>query len=167
MTDQTIRASISGRLDSGAEWTLTREQEIVQVETLRGETVVDPDWSWVDPAGHRHAADQLDAEWVVTRVYWCEDCLDEHEESELRCVHCDVRVSPRWTTLPPQPQEFSGLTSFFLELRDRLPGGMTERATYLVTEQLAGRLAGGDSAAVDAIRASGRLVSRDFGGDRL
>lgn len=67
----------------------------------------DPDWSYTDPAGHAHrwVAKDGDPLWwsgsvptvesVVTDSYWCDDCRDYHEESELRCRECGAVVEPR------------------------------------------------------------------------
>lgn len=67
----------------------------------------DPDWSYTDVAGHTHrwvAEDGQPLWWgatiptvkrVVTGHHWCEDCQDEHEEAELRCVECGEVIRPR------------------------------------------------------------------------
>lgn len=78
--------------------TLEVTQEPVQV-TTRGYHAVVPDWTFTDAHGHLHDASLETCEWVVVSTYWCDDCRDDHDESELRCRQCGELIVPqrRWT----------------------------------------------------------------------
>lgn len=73
---------------------LTVEQDVEYPTYMVQPTKIDPEWRWTDPAGHEHDASLESAHWKVLRVYWCEMCSDEHEESELVCRKCGAPVEP-------------------------------------------------------------------------
>ena len=128
-------------LADGARATVTLERELIDIRLSVQPMKVDPDWRWVDPAGHVHDASLSKAHWVVLYSYWCEQCWDEHEEQELQCRYCGARVEPRRVPDYSQPDYIEGLlegrltvergrvTSTYLLLRDaldRLQDGVTD-----------------------------------------
>lgn len=83
------------------EFALELDQHETPVETTAGgHNEPDPDWRHVDRAGHEHttASEGATWRWVTTGGYYCEDCRDDHETGEYRCVVCGERVEPgkRW-----------------------------------------------------------------------
>lgn len=84
------------------------DPEYETVSTMLPVKEPDPDWVHVDPAGHLHAwAEPFSAHvgragrpetptlrTVVTRIYFCGDCADEHTDTEQRCVLCSAPVVP-------------------------------------------------------------------------
>ena len=62
----------------------------------------DPDWIFVDAAGHEHRwrGETVQAmptvERVVTGLEWSEDLQEFEEVAELRCRRCGEVVEPRW-----------------------------------------------------------------------
>lgn len=86
-----------------------------------GHHVPDPEWSNVDAHGHEHhfEGDELPTlDWVVTDVYWCETCRDEHEEGEWRCRVCGDVVEPRWGWSGEQRFHLPGLAEWILHVND-------------------------------------------------
>lgn len=90
---------------------IRQEREAIQVSSI-GSHVADPTWVHVDSQGHEHrfvGRDIPTVEWAITRTYWCEDCRDEHDEGEYRCVKCGEVVEPRWNFTGPQTMMVPGL----------------------------------------------------------
>lgn len=61
----------------------------------------DPDWTFVDAAGHEHrwrGEAVPTVEHVVTGMEWSEDLQEFEEVFELRCRRCGEAVEPRWRT---------------------------------------------------------------------
>jgi hypothetical protein len=73
------------------------ERQMVDVTSM-DPTRPDPDWEVKDLKGHVHRyGDGFSLptlEWVVTLTWWCEDCNDEHDEGEWRCVQCGEPIKP-------------------------------------------------------------------------
>lgn len=103
------------RLPSGRDVTVSIETDVEEVRS--GEYYVPDDWTWTDPAGHRHTASLKTTHWVTLYTYWCCDCEDEHEESQLQCKKCGVEVKPvrHWREVVSR---FRGLTSGTARVRD-------------------------------------------------
>lgn len=76
------------------------------LEDVTAEWEPDPSWSFTDAAGHTHrwvAKAGFSLWWTgtvptigpaVVGTYWCEDCQDDHEETEQRCLLCREVVRP-------------------------------------------------------------------------
>ena len=96
------------------DFTVEIDREVINMEFLYPER--DPDWTYTDKAGHHHDAKLATCEVVVTRTYWCEDCQDEHEESELRCKECGEVINPGTRTA--LPKQIPGLTHGTITTRD-------------------------------------------------
>lgn len=127
MNEQTVAM----RLLDGAAVTLTVKQGWINVCTSVQPTKVDPDWTWIDPAGHTHDARLKKAVWKIVRVWWCEDCRDEHEDHELVCRYCSAKVKPRYVPDYDQPTHIPGLKEATLDVdRDGV------RSTYIVASEL-------------------------------
>jgi hypothetical protein len=73
--------------------------------------VRDKDWVGICQAGHRTTWETLRS--VTLGHYWCDDCEDEHDETETRCAECDAVL--RGGTKPPDPAGF--LVPGMLEMR--------------------------------------------------
>lgn len=103
------------RIDAGvAEQLMTRYpgQTVARplIEDVTATWEPDPDWLFTDAAGHSHrwvAPDGEEVWWsgrvptlerVVTGSYWCDDCHDSHERSELRCIQCGEVVTPKYVS---------------------------------------------------------------------
>lgn len=122
---------VKERLSDGANVTLNVEQEWINVSTAIQPMKVDPEWTWTDPAGHKHDASLKKTVWKVVRVYWCETCRDEHEESDLVCRYCGAKVEPDRVPDYDQPDRIPGLTTATLEVTRA-----SVISTYLVTKEL-------------------------------
>ena len=75
----------------------------------------DPSWTYTDRQGHEHRYVK-DQGWptlvtVVDRVYWCEDCNDEHEDTHLACAICGEAISPGMVSPPPGREFIPGRMS--------------------------------------------------------
>lgn len=71
----------------------------------------DPDWRFTDQAGHEHDAKLKTCVWYVTLRYYCEDCRDEHEEGEWRCLQCGQVILPGRRYIGHGPHVLPGLRS--------------------------------------------------------
>jgi hypothetical protein len=91
------------------------EREVVEVSSLDPREP-DPDWSFVDAAGHEHrwagSATPTLEERVVER-WWCHSCCDEHVDSILVCAQCGQRVAPG-TRRGPAVQYLPGSVTYYL-----------------------------------------------------
>lgn len=113
-----MNAIQTGRMPDGSEFDLRIEQDVITVEMSRGSRVPDPKWSFTDSNGHTHTADSGTWGWVVTGGYWCDDCRDEHDTGENRCLECGEPIEVRWKELPPEPpQHIAGLVSGTLTVK--------------------------------------------------
>lgn len=104
----------------GFEFTITVDRP---VETFHDSGHHEPDskWRYTDENDHKHR--WIDGElptlkWVVTRTYWCEECSDEHEEGDWRCVKCRAIVEPGYRWTGPQSFQLPGLIDARLEVRN-------------------------------------------------
>ena len=73
------------------------EHEVVEIRFATTPMEVDPDWRYVDEAGHLHAyvdGKTPTLEWVVDRTWWCEDCGENHEDGHLACKVCREEIEP-------------------------------------------------------------------------
>lgn len=102
---------------TGRDFTLevTRDERVVE---SRGHHELDPAWSYVDPAGHRHST--LDSlAWVVTESSWCDSCRDMHDdEGEYRCRECGATVDPAYVFVGPDRTVVAGLADGRLRMND-------------------------------------------------
>jgi hypothetical protein len=108
-------------------------REIIDVPT-RGSHVPDPGWSHTDSHGHVHrfAARELPTlEWVVTGIYWCDECRDEHEEGEWRCRICGDVVEPHYNFTGPEMLHIPGLVDYTLRIDGRSYWLTAEEASSL------------------------------------
>lgn len=88
---------------TGEGWQVTVRRELLDATPLMEQ---DPDWKYVDPAGHKHVYVGGEAKglhvptvrFVTTGRYWCDRCLEEHEEGEHRCLECQSPVEPGMRT---------------------------------------------------------------------
>ncbi len=104
-----MKAEMTRTLADGSTVTLTLEQEEISVRLAVTPMKIDPDWRWTDPAGHEHDATLKKAVWKVVRVYWCEDCRDEHTDSEPVCRYCGAKVEPHRVPDYDQPDSIPRL----------------------------------------------------------
>jgi hypothetical protein len=82
-------------------WTLEVKQDVSYVETMGGDEP-DPNWRYVDEAGHEHTYAATGDHYptlreVIGPSYWCDTCRDEHEDYEAtyrECVQCGERITP-------------------------------------------------------------------------
>lgn len=119
---------LANRLPSGREFNLEVTQDYERIET-RGHNVIAPDWVYLDAEGHRHDETLDTAEWVVIDTYWCGQCHDMHDNSELRCRECGETLEPRYEWVSGETVEVPKLTSGTLTVVD---GRIT--TTYLLTD---------------------------------
>lgn len=105
------------RLPDGTEAQLSVEQDFEEPSYLVTPTKVDPDWTWTDRAGHVHDASLGKATWTVVRVYWCDSCAEEHEESDLVCRYCGDHVVPRRVPDHDALKPIPGLINATLKVR--------------------------------------------------
>jgi hypothetical protein len=95
---------------------LRTERELTAVHY---EHDLDAGWRFTDAAGHRHhceyeAADHYPTLRRVTdRVYWCEGCCDEHDDSHLECRQCGEHVVPGITG--PGVMHIWGPVTYYLD----------------------------------------------------
>jgi hypothetical protein len=75
----------------------------------------DPDWTDTDSHGHTHTRTSNTWRWVVTDVYWCSDCRDEHEDGEYRCNACGERVIPGTLPASPFPEFIAGPRHYLID----------------------------------------------------
>ena len=63
----------------------------------------DPDWTFIDAAGHAHYSDDgyPTLERVVVDTWWCADCHEHHDDEAMACRVCGERIRPG--TLAPSP----------------------------------------------------------------
>ena len=113
---------------AGKNYKLTYERDYVTVSSLYPEP--DPDWTFVDAAGHRHDGSGETLEWVFTRTYWCEECCDEHEEGEWRCLECGEVLVPGTRTA--QDRQLPGLARLTLEAEWSDAAGWVCHGTWVV-----------------------------------
>ena len=82
---------------------IDRHIPMTQVETAPRQAMK-PGWSSVCACGQDHKVTEdgniTGADWVVVDEYWCDDCQDMHEKTELHCLFCSHTVEPEWITLP-------------------------------------------------------------------
>jgi hypothetical protein len=82
--------------------------EVIEMNTMGLIKVDDPDWKFVDKAGHGHFRKKKDLptlEWVVTGTQWVGDEYggDEYEVGEYRCKVCAEVVEPGTKMETPKP----------------------------------------------------------------
>lgn len=119
---------------------LVVDQEWITPSYVVAPTKVDPAWKWKDAAGHKHDASLSSAEWKTIRVYWCDSCNDEHEESELVCSLCGEHVTPARVTDTDALRPFPGLRSATVSVtrgrvtsRYHVPGELLDRLAVPIT----------------------------------
>lgn len=85
----------------------------------------DPDWRHVDQAGHEHHF--LDGhptlENVVVGTWWCQDCHEHHERTELRCRVCGEQIKPATRPPSPFPTYIPGRSSWSVDVPE-VPAGL-------------------------------------------
>lgn len=101
---------------SGDGWTLTIDTPVETVWSS-GHHELAKNWRHTDGHGHTHSSLET-LEWVLTGTYWCETCLDEHDEGEYRCRVCSDVVEPLWTFTGPYSFPVRGLTTAMLRTYD-------------------------------------------------
>jgi hypothetical protein len=125
----------SFRLDDGGVVVVTLEREVIDLRTQFQPTKVDPDWTWIDPAGHDHDATLESAEWVEENIGWCDLCRDDHGEWSLRCRRCSAVLEPRRVPDYAQPKMMPGLLKGTMELRRH-----GSRTDYVLTPEMLGAM---------------------------
>lgn len=113
------------RVVIGPRISIEAELEVEVIHTLYPQRVPDIGWGYTDPAGHLHGftpdGDVPTLEWVVTLVYYCEDCRDDHSEGEYRCKICGAVVEPQFKT-SYEPYVATGPMKYTLCVEDvRIP----------------------------------------------
>ena len=108
---------------------------------------LDPDWRFVDAAGHPHRGDELakTCEMVVDRSHWCDGDEgpynhDPHEavdESHWECRECRETIKPRM--IPPgQPVplrgEYSGTVEFITDTGTEVRASLTHAEVLAIRE---------------------------------
>lgn len=104
--------SVAGRLASGREPVVEISREYINVETAMPQMERDPDWRFVDAAGHVHTYRSRRWKWVVTSVCGCSICWDDgepYEYGEYRCTVCGALVEPRRRPVRNPVREVPGL----------------------------------------------------------
>ncbi len=95
---------------------LRAERAVIPVHYMSD---LDANWRFTDAAGHRHhceydAADHYPTLRTVTdRMYWCEGCCDEHEDSHLECRQCGEHIRPGITG--PGVKQIAGPVTYYLD----------------------------------------------------
>jgi hypothetical protein len=107
------------------------EREEVPVATMHPTQVPDPDWRFIDKAGHGHfwKKDKLPTlKWVVTGKTWVGDEYDgyEIELGEYQCKNCGEAVEPKKRS-EYGPTSIPGLTTFTIAIDDE---------TFVVPEEI-------------------------------
>lgn len=72
--------------------------------------VPDPDWHFVDKAGHFHTYNQdLETPTLEVKIsdsYWCDGCQDQHEDTIKQCLICKQKIVPKLITEPYEAGAF-------------------------------------------------------------
>lgn len=129
-------SQIANRLPSGREADLTISREYINVETLEPPTEKDPDWRFVDPAGHVHTYRSRRWKWVVTGYCGCAICACDDEPfewGEFRCTVCGALVEPGRRPAPPPPP-IPGLLEAWLKVTTSEGRGMSVRRSYFLRQ---------------------------------
>ena len=119
-TVNTDQVTIDGHDTRGL---LTIQHETVQIPpSMLPEP--DPDWHHVDKAGHEHRYDDgyPTLEDVVVGTWWCLDCHEHHERTELRCRVCGEAIQPGTRPPSPFPTYIPGRSSWTVEVT--VPAGL-------------------------------------------
>lgn len=91
------------------------DREMIEVSTALPQA--SKSWKATDSNGHEHAyvdgPDQYPTLRIEVRVYWCEECHEEHEESWRVCRLCGETVRPG-TFVDTAPQYLPGRTAYTL-----------------------------------------------------
>ena len=105
-------------------WSLNIQQDAQQMWTMASKP--DLDWVWVCGCDREHRW-RRDGRGVTgcrreVRTYWCQDCMDDHDEVIYGCTSCDARIYPEFLMTQEQisvsaPREVTGQ----LEFANRLP----------------------------------------------
>lgn len=98
------------------------EIEVERIEVTTGLPQPDPNWSYIDHAGHEHAYGQPGPfrdryPTLVERAgepYWCDDCDDEHVDTWLECPLCGEKIAPG-TYVDTSPRYIAGPTSYLID----------------------------------------------------
>lgn len=98
MPNITVTVHVPGQPPATAR--LLEFAETPQYETIFPQSEPDPNWRWIDPAGHEHT--YTNPGWSVTNSreepvepYYCEDCREVHDtETRLVCSECSCDISP-------------------------------------------------------------------------
>lgn len=159
-TGDRVNSTLAESLADGREVAVSISQD---AELIRGrEQYVPETWRWTDPAGHTHDASLDTAHWVVTGTYWCEDCRDEHDESELRCKQCGAVVRPPWQWRYTE-HILRGLVDGRATVKTYRGAGTFETKTYLLTsEQIDGFRGVVTAEWVDAVENTNRMIDVSF-----
>ena len=97
--------------------TFSKETDEVFVGTFGG-LEADPDWNYVDKAGHIHYAakesfvDYPTLEWYVDSIEYCDDCREDHEEGHWVCPLCLETIKPGKR---PEQQYVPGMTHYKID----------------------------------------------------
>ncbi len=92
------------------------ERERIEITSLSPRQ--DKDWVHIDHQRHEHR--WLDDGYptlvgVTDRIYWCEDCRDEHEDTHLECAICGEHIVPGTVGPSPFREYMPGPTSYYLD----------------------------------------------------
>lgn len=128
MSRQTM-VSVPGTVDDRPVTFTEIEFEITHEEIRSELPEWDPNWRYVDRAGHGHFGSSEAGKplptlvWTITRTYWCEDCGDEHDEGEWRCPHCEEAITPGTRPFTPRLIETGRTFTARLPMDDLAPSG--------------------------------------------
>lgn len=91
-------------MELGPSWTLRIEQEHIDVTTLGDNWKYDPDWTYVDQAGHHHLYDpegqrQRGATfptlaWWIDDIWYASDGDGPYDDGHLCCSLCYEPIQP-------------------------------------------------------------------------
>lgn len=114
--------SVINRLKSGRAPVVEISREAINVETSMPPMERDPDWRFVDAAGHVHTYRPRRWKWVVTGYCRCSICCCEVEPwewGEYRCTVCEEVVSPGMRPVKDPVMYIPGLWNGTLKIEGR------------------------------------------------
>lgn len=109
---------------------LHAERDTIDVTSLGGSSIPDPNWSFTDPAGHVHTHASETFGWVYEdeEFYFDADGEEYNGDGHYECTACGAEVPPPGTKIsaPAGVREYmAGLVNYRIELAD----GTTQRLT--------------------------------------
>lgn len=91
--------------------------ETPRIEVTSSAPKMDPNWAYVDRAGHPHtyASRGVSFAVVVDGTEWCHDCNEHHTMEHFECVDCTEKINPGMTGPTPYREYVAGPTEAYLE----------------------------------------------------